>query len=65
MTYEFNEDEVALVAEALKIYVADLRAEIAGTEKYEWRDALHREERALNSVMAKLGHVAASSATTA
>jgi hypothetical protein len=58
MTFELNEVEAASVVEALKIYVADLRAEIAGTEKHEWRDALHKEERALNSVMVKLGYTA-------
>lgn len=55
MTYEFDEDEVVTLSEALKVYVSDLRAEIAKTEKHEWIEALRKEERTLNGVMTKMG----------
>jgi hypothetical protein len=55
MTYEFSEDEIVTVAEALKVYVADLRAEITRTEKHEWLEALRKEQKILSAVMAKMG----------
>lgn len=55
MTYEFSEDEVVALADALKSYVSDLRAEITRTEKHEWIAALHKEEQLLNGVMARIG----------
>jgi hypothetical protein len=55
MTYDFSEEEVVTLTEALKDYLAELRAEISRTEKHEWLVALRHEERLLNGVMDKLG----------
>jgi len=55
MTYDFSEEELVTVTEALKHYLSDLRAEISKTEKHEWLVALRNEERLLNGVMLKLG----------
>jgi hypothetical protein len=54
MKYDFDAEEVLAVAEALKVYVSDLRAEITKTEKHEWVEALHKEEQLLNGVLTKL-----------
>lgn len=55
MTYDFSEEEVLTLTEALKGYLSDLRGEISKTEKHEWLVALRNEERLLNGVMLKFG----------
>lgn len=54
MQLELNEEEVKAVKNALESYLGSLRAEIAGTEKHDWRVALHAEEEALQRVMERL-----------
>ncbi len=54
MQLELSEEETRAVINALESYLGNLRAEIAGTEKHEWRVALHAEEEALKRVMARL-----------
>ncbi len=55
MQLELDEAEVKALRSALTTYLGDLRAEIAGTEKHDWRVALHAQEDALKRVIERLG----------
>lgn len=54
MLFDFSEPERNTARRALEIYLSDLREEIAKTEKYEWREALHQEKRILEGVIEQL-----------
>lgn len=49
-----TEEEGAVLREALRQYVSDLRMEIADTDAMGMRDDLKREEAVLNMVIGKL-----------
>lgn len=40
-------DEAAVLADALRSYLSDLHSEIAGTDNYDFREALKRREQML------------------
>jgi hypothetical protein len=54
MNLELNDEQKEIMRHALEIYVSDLRVEIVRTEKYEWRQGLHREKDVLNEIIAKV-----------
>ena len=54
MNIELNDEEREIMRHALEIYVSDLRAEIVKTEKYKWRQGLHRDKDVLNEIIAKV-----------
>ncbi len=47
-------EEVGLLRRVLLGYLSDLRMEIAGTEDYGLREALHRDEATLREIIARL-----------
>ena len=54
MLFDFSEAERNTIRHALEVYVSDLREEIVKTEKYEWREALHLEQRILEGAIEQL-----------
>lgn len=59
VTLELSRDEADLLASMLKTDLADLRMEIAGTDKKEWRDGLKQREVILNQIIGRLMPAAA------
>lgn len=49
-----NVQESAVLAQALESYLSDLRVEIAGTDGYELREALKRQEEILARILLAL-----------
>ncbi|HEX8455377.1 MAG TPA: hypothetical protein VF647_25080 [Longimicrobium sp.] len=41
----------ALLADALRSYLSDLHDEIAGTDNFDFREALKRREQMLNGIL--------------
>jgi hypothetical protein len=56
---ELSRDEADLLAAMLKTDLSDLRMEIAGTDKKEWRDGLKQREVFLNQILGRLTRIAA------
>jgi hypothetical protein len=54
MNLELTEEQARIVHHALEVYMADLREEIAKTERHEWRAGLHNEEEVIRQVLDKL-----------
>jgi hypothetical protein len=54
MNIELTDEERQVLRDALEGYLSDLRQEIVKTEKHEWLEALHREEKILRGVLARL-----------
>ena len=54
MDLELTEEQAHIVHHALEVYMADLREEIANTERHEWRAGLHNEETVIRQVLEKL-----------
>ncbi len=54
MELALNSEEVRLLRRLLGTRLGDLRMEIADTEDYELRQALHRDETMLRSIIARL-----------
>ncbi len=54
MLFDFSEAERNTTRHALEIYVGELRAEITRTDKQEWREALHVEQKILENVIEQL-----------
>lgn len=54
MHIELNEEERHALQHALKVYLSDLREEIAKTEKHEWRVGLHAEKDVLQRLVERL-----------
>lgn len=50
-----DDDEVQILAAALRSYLSDLRMEVAGTDSYDFREALKRQESALSRVLEQIG----------
>lgn len=56
---ELSRDEADMLAAMLKTDLSDLRMEIAGTDKKEWRDGLKLREVFLNQILGRLTSQAA------
>lgn len=54
MTLDLDIEESRLLTVVIRNYISNLREEIVKTEKHEWREALHHEERMLNGILGKL-----------
>jgi uncharacterized protein (DUF2164 family) len=48
-------EEAQYLATALRSYLSDLRMEVAGTDSFDFREALKKQETALNHVLQQLG----------
>ncbi len=48
-------EEAQYLARALRSYISDLRMEVAGTDSYDFREALKKQEAVLNHVLEQLG----------
>ena len=48
-------ESAALLADALRSYLSDLHSEIAGTDNFDFREALKRREQMLSSILHQLG----------
>lgn len=59
VTLELSREEAVLLASMLKNDLSDLRMEIAGTDKKEWRDDLKQREVVLNQIIGRLMPAAA------
>jgi hypothetical protein len=51
---ELSADDFALLKRVLERHRSELRMEIAGTEKYDWRKEMHADEDRLNRLLAEL-----------
>jgi hypothetical protein len=49
-----SDEEAGSLRSVLESYLSDLRMEIAGTERMEFRDGLKRQEAFLNGLLARL-----------
>ncbi|MEW5930841.1 MAG: hypothetical protein AB1941_25550 [Gemmatimonadota bacterium] len=56
-------EEAEYLATALRSYISDLRMEVAGTDSYDFREALKKQEAVLNHVLEQLGHATDESGT--
>ena len=54
MLLSLQPDEAALLAQALKAHLANLRAEISGTDHYGLRQALKRDAATLAGILERL-----------
>jgi hypothetical protein len=52
-------EEACLLERILNEYLSNLRAEMAGTERYELRQELHKEEEILKGLLERLDRSAA------
>ncbi len=50
-----DDQDAALLADALRSYLSDLHSEISGTDNYEFREALKTREQRLNAILGHLG----------
>lgn len=50
-----DDQDAALLADALRSYLSDLHSEISGTDAYEFREALKGREQRLNAILNQLG----------
>jgi hypothetical protein len=48
-------EQTSALAHALESYLGELRAEIAGTDSYDMREQLKRQESILDDLVAQLG----------
>lgn len=51
---ELDPEECETLAAALRSYLSNLRAEVAGTEREAMRDSLKRQEAVLQSILEQL-----------
>jgi hypothetical protein len=54
MDFTLQPEEVALLTQLLTRARSEIREEIAGTDSYEMRQALKRDEAVLNGLLARL-----------
>lgn len=54
MELNLSSEEAAFLHRVLTNYLPSLREEIAGTENYEWRQALKRDEELLKALIERL-----------
>lgn len=57
MDSKFTNEELAMLEEVVREYLADLRMEIADTEDYGFREGLKKKSEILQAVIAKLEKV--------
>lgn len=50
-----DDEGAALLADALRSYLSDLHSEIAGTDNFDFREALKKREQRLNLILNQLG----------
>jgi hypothetical protein len=55
ITLELQESEAAMLREILESVLSDLRMEIAGTDRLDWRDSLRERKVLLEELIARLG----------
>lgn len=49
-----DNNDAALLADALRSYLSDLHSEIAGTDNFDYREALKEREQRLNRILGQL-----------
>jgi hypothetical protein len=49
-----DDEAAALLADALRSYLSDLHSEIAGTDNFDFREALKAREQRLNAILGQL-----------
>ena len=54
MNLELSRPEFDLLRQVLERHISNLRMEIAGTEKYDWRKDMQADEERLKDVLARL-----------
>ena len=54
MELTLQDEEAKLLKEILERYLSNLRMEIAGTEKFELREALKADEESLKQIISRL-----------
>jgi len=54
MNLELSRPEFDLLRQVLERHISNLRMEIAGTDKYEWRKDMQADEERLKDVLARL-----------
>ena len=54
MNLELSRPEFDLLRQVLERHISNLRMEIAGTEKYDWRKDMQADEERLKQVLARL-----------
>ncbi len=54
MNISLEVEDAELLHRLLERALGNLRMEIAGTEKLEWRQSLHEDEARLKSILARL-----------
>jgi hypothetical protein len=54
MIIELTTEQKDAVRHALEVYLSGLREETVNTEKYEWKEHLHREKDILAAMIKKL-----------
>jgi hypothetical protein len=54
MELSLSREEAAFLHRVLTNYLPGLREEIAGTENYEWRQALKKDEELLKALIERL-----------
>lgn len=56
MSIEFVDEEMRLLEQVAREYLSELRAEIAATDQYDFRQGLKKKEELLQAIIAKLEH---------
>jgi inorganic pyrophosphatase len=59
MMIELSSEDIEVLRESLELYLADFRREVAGTENPDMRHRLQRRQNALESILTRFGHKAA------
>ena len=54
MEFSLQPDEASLLKEILKQYLSNLRLEIGGTDSYDFRQGLKKNEEAIKALIARL-----------
>ena len=52
---ELTNEEAATLREVLSEWISDLRMEVAGTDRMEFRESLKQREAVLKGIVARLG----------
>jgi len=56
MELNLDQNEVAALTRILEQYLSDLRMEVGGTESYDMRQGLKKDEEMIKSLLGKLGN---------
>jgi hypothetical protein len=54
MELQLQPEEVAVLRDVLQHFLSDLRMEIADTDKYDFRQALKKDEEIIKALIARL-----------